>query len=177
MAIAAPRRRADRDEHGVGFGDRRGQVGGETQPPGLDVRRHQRIEPGLENRNLASQQRVDLAGILVHAGDLVAEIGKAGAGHQPHIARANHGDAHNLSDFYSSISRNSQNASKSTSAKRLLSLNSLVKLNKGRVSCLDPCGFPLKVNPALDGGRANGALVKASCGSESTSGKDSADQL
>jgi hypothetical protein len=24
----------------------------------------------------------------------VAEIGKAGAGHQPHIARANHGNSH-----------------------------------------------------------------------------------
>jgi hypothetical protein len=98
-----------RDEDGVGFGYGRGQVDCETQPSGLDVRRHHRIEAGLENRNLASKQRFDLAGILVHAGDLVAEIGKAGAGHQPHIARANHGDAHNLSDFYSSISRNSQN--------------------------------------------------------------------
>ena len=94
MAVAAPRRRADRDEHGVGFRDRRGQVGGEIQPLGLDVGRHQRIEPGLEDRDLASAQGFDLAGILVHAGDLVAEIGKAGAGYQPHIARANHGDSH-----------------------------------------------------------------------------------
>jgi hypothetical protein len=29
----------------------------------------------------------------------VAEIGEAGAGNQPHIARADHGDAHFLSDF------------------------------------------------------------------------------
>ena len=48
----------------------------------------------LENRNLAPAQSRDLAGILVHAGDLVAEIREAGAGHQPHIARANHGNPH-----------------------------------------------------------------------------------
>ena len=94
MAVAAPRRGADRDEHSVGFRDRRGQVGGEIKPLGLDVRRHQLIEPGFENRDFASAQRFDLAGILVHAGDLVAEIGKAGPGYQPHIARANHGDSH-----------------------------------------------------------------------------------
>ena len=94
MAIAAPRRRADRDEHGIGFGDRRGQVGGEIQPLGLDVGRHQRVEPGFEDRDFASPQRCDLAGILVDAGDLVTEIRKAGAGHQPHIARANHGNSH-----------------------------------------------------------------------------------
>ena len=94
MAIAAPRRRADSDEHRVGFSYRAGQIGGEIQPLGLDVGRHQVIEPGFENRDLASAQGFDLAGILVHAGDLVAEIGKAGAGYQPHIARANHGDSH-----------------------------------------------------------------------------------
>ena len=99
MAIAAPRRRADRDEHGVGFRDRRGQVGGEIQPLGLDVGRHQRVEPGFEDRDLAAAQGFDLAGILVHAGDLVAEIGKAGAGHQPHIARANHGNSHENSPY------------------------------------------------------------------------------
>ena len=54
----------------------------------------QRVEPGLEDRDLAAAQGCDLAGILVDAGDLVAEIGKAGAGHQSHIARANHRDSH-----------------------------------------------------------------------------------
>ena len=94
MAVAAPRRRADRDEHRIGLGDRRGQVGGEIEPLGLDVGGDQRIEPGLEDRDLAATQRCDLVGILVDAGDLVAEIRKAGAGNQPHIARANHGNSH-----------------------------------------------------------------------------------
>ena len=92
MAIAAPRRRADRNEHRVGLRHRPGQVGGEIQPPGLDIGGHQRVEPRLEDRDFAPAQGFDLAGILVHAGDLVAEIRKTGAGYQPHIARANHGD-------------------------------------------------------------------------------------
>ncbi len=94
MAVAAPRRRADRDEHRIGLRDRRLQVGGEAEPPGLDVAGDQRIEARLEDRNLAPLQRVDLAGVLVDAGDVVAEIRKAGAGDQPHIARANHGNPH-----------------------------------------------------------------------------------
>ena len=70
------------------------EIGGKIEPPGLDVGSDQRIEPGLENRDFAAAQGFDLSGILVHAGDLVAEIGKAGAGNQSHIARANHGDTH-----------------------------------------------------------------------------------
>ena len=94
MAVAATRRGSDRDEDGVGFCDRRGQVGSEIQPLGLDVGRDQRVEPGFEDRDFTSVQGFDLTGVLVHAGDLVTEIRKAGAGYQPHIARANHGDPH-----------------------------------------------------------------------------------
>jgi hypothetical protein len=36
----------------------------------------------------------DLALVLVDAGDVVTEIRKAGAGNQPHIARADHGNPH-----------------------------------------------------------------------------------
>jgi len=78
MAVAAPRRRADRDEHRVGFRDRHLQIGGKIEPPGLDVGGDQRIQPGLEDRDFPAAQGFDLYRILVHAGDLVAEIGKAG---------------------------------------------------------------------------------------------------
>ncbi len=71
-----------------------GQVGGEIEPAGLDVGGHQRVEARLEDRDFAAAERGDLAGVLVHAGDVVAEIRKAGAGDQPHIARANHGNPH-----------------------------------------------------------------------------------
>ena len=62
--------------------------------PALTLDADQRVEPGLEDRDLAAAQGCDLVGVLVDAGDLVAEIGKAGAGNQPHIARADHGNAH-----------------------------------------------------------------------------------
>ena len=94
VAVAAPRRRADRNEHRIGLGDRRGQIGREIEPAGLHVGGDQRIEAGLEDRDFAAAQRRDLVAILVDAGDVVAEIRKAGAGHQPHIARADHGDTH-----------------------------------------------------------------------------------
>ena len=95
----ARRRRADGDEDRIGAGDRRGEVGGEIEPPCLDVGRHQIVEAGLEDRDFATAQGRDLVAVLVHASDLVTEIGEAGAGYQPHIARANHGDAHNSPAF------------------------------------------------------------------------------
>src|SRR5712671_6418771 len=94
MAVAAPRRGTDRDEYRVGLRDGRLEVGSEIQPIRLRIGGHQRIEPGLKNRNLAAAKRSDLVAILVHAGHLMPEIRKTGAGHQPHIARANHGDPH-----------------------------------------------------------------------------------
>ena len=94
VAVAAPRRRADRDEHRIGLGYGSGKIGREIQPPGFAIGRDQRIEAGFENRDFATAQACDLAAILVDAGDLMAEIGKAGAGHQPHITRANHGNSH-----------------------------------------------------------------------------------
>ena len=95
MAVAAPRRRADRDEHGVGLGapaPARSVV--KSSRPGLDVGGDQLVEARLVDRDLAALQRRDLAGVLVDAGDVVAEIGKAGAGHKADIAGADHCDAH-----------------------------------------------------------------------------------
>ena len=94
MAIAAPRRRADRDEHRIGLRHRSGKLGGEIEPLVLHIGRDQRIEPGLEDRDLAALEGLDLADILVHAGDVVAEIRKTRPRHQPDIARANHGNPH-----------------------------------------------------------------------------------
>ena len=94
MTVAAPRRRANCDKYRVRFRNRRGQIGGEIQPAGFDVGGHQRIEARLEERNPATPQSRDLVTILVHAGDLVTEIGETRARYQPHIACANHGDPH-----------------------------------------------------------------------------------
>ena len=94
VAVAAPRRRADRDEDRVGLGHRALQIGGEAQPPRAHVGGDQIVEAGLVDRHLAALQRRDLAGVLVDAGDVVAEIGKAGPGNEADIAGADHRDAH-----------------------------------------------------------------------------------
>ena len=64
--------------------------------PGLDALVASNVKAGRLDfaTDLAAVEARDLVAILVHAGDLVAEIGKAGARNQPHIARANHGNSH-----------------------------------------------------------------------------------
>lgn len=94
MAVAAPRRGADRDEHRIGLRDWRLEVGRKIQPFRLHIGGNQNIEAGLEYRNVAAPKAGDLVVVLVNASHLMAEVGKTGAGHQPHVARANHGDPH-----------------------------------------------------------------------------------
>ena len=94
MAVAAPRRRADGDEHRFGLGYRPGQVGCEVEALLAHIDGHQPVEVGFEDRNVAVAQAGDLGGVLVDAGDVVTEIGKAGPGHEPDISGADHGDAH-----------------------------------------------------------------------------------
>jgi hypothetical protein len=97
VAVAAPRRRADRDEHRVGGGDRRLESGREIEPPAAHVVLDQAIEIGLVDRDLALAQRLDLLRVLVDAGHVMAEVGEARARDEADIAGADHGDAHALS--------------------------------------------------------------------------------
>ena len=94
MAVAAPRRRADGDEDGVGGLGRLGQVGGEEEPLLAHVLGNQLGEARLVDRHLASRQGGDLVGVLVDAGHDVAEVGKAGAGDEADVAGTDHGNAH-----------------------------------------------------------------------------------
>ncbi len=94
MAVAAARRRTDRDEHRVGRGHRAGEIGREFEPAGARIVGDQVIEAGLVNRHLAARQSRDLRLVLVDANDLMAEIGKTGAGNKADIAGADHGNAH-----------------------------------------------------------------------------------
>ena len=93
VAVAAPRRRADGDHHRVGLGDA-ACLGGEMQPALAHVGFDQLGQAGLEDRNLAAVKRRDLGRILVDAGHVMAEIGKASAGHEADIAGADHGHTH-----------------------------------------------------------------------------------
>ncbi len=94
MAVAAARGRAHGDEHDLGLTHRMGEVGVELQPARSDVAAYQVVEARLEDRHLAGLEALDLGGVLVDAGDLVAEVGEAGAGDQADIARTDHRNAH-----------------------------------------------------------------------------------
>ncbi len=94
VAVAATRRGADRDEHRVGRRHRLGESVVKDRRPWRALLRDEVVEPGLEDRNFAALQGSDLRRVLVDAGHLVAEIGKAGARHEPDIAGADHRDMH-----------------------------------------------------------------------------------
>ena len=94
MAVAAPGRRADRDEHRLGAVHRVGQVVGEREPAGGDVLCHQLVQARLVDRHAALMQRGELLGVGLHNGDVDAELGEAGAGDQADIAAADHRNTH-----------------------------------------------------------------------------------
>ena len=76
-----------------------------VEPFGPHIGGHQRIEPRLEDRDFAAAKCRDLALVLVHTGDLVAEIRKAGARNQSHIAGANHGNSHGRNPLFQWLTR------------------------------------------------------------------------
>ena len=99
MAVATARRRTDGDKDRIGIGDRFGDAGRELQTPGFDISGDQTIEVRFENRNLAAQQRFDLARVLVDTGDDMTEVGEACARHKAHITSADHCNVHGASFF------------------------------------------------------------------------------
>ena len=93
VTVAAARRRAHRDEHGLGVG-RALRFRGEFEPALAEVRFDEVGQAGLEDRNLAAVERGDAAGVPVDHRHLMTEIGKAGAGDEPDVAGPDHGHAH-----------------------------------------------------------------------------------
>ncbi len=73
------------------------RIGGELETPGFGVAPDERVESGLVNRDLAALQALDLGGVDVDADHVIAGIGQARTGHQPHVARAENGHPHELS--------------------------------------------------------------------------------
>ena len=61
---------------------------------GRDIARHQLVEARLVDRDLALFQPGDAILVLVDAGDVPAELGKAGGGNEADIARADHANFH-----------------------------------------------------------------------------------
>ena len=79
------RRRGDGNENHVRLLHALGRAGGETQPAGRRVPPEQLFQTRLVDRNSSRLKRFDLLGVVIHANDPVAGLGKAGAGNQPHI--------------------------------------------------------------------------------------------
>lgn len=77
MAVAAPRRGADRDEDDVACSNARLHFRRERETSGADIVCHQLLQARLEDRYFAAPQCLDLARVLVDANDIMAEIGKA----------------------------------------------------------------------------------------------------
>jgi hypothetical protein len=110
VAVAAPRRRADGDEHRLGAVERRLEVGGEGEPAGRLVDRDELVEARLVDRHLAALQPRDLVGVLVDAGDRHAEFGEAGPRDEPDIARADHRYTHQPTPFRAGSDRSPERA-------------------------------------------------------------------
>src|SRR6185503_15254284 len=92
----AVERRADRDESDFGVAHGGGQVGGGTQSL-ADVALQERLEPVFMDRRLAAVDALDLGGIDIHAGAVVADLGEAGARDEADVAGADDADPHQAS--------------------------------------------------------------------------------
>ena len=88
------RGRAHGDEQQRCVGDSRFGIGGELQAAGLTIGCDDFVQARFEDRNLARFQPRDLGSVDIDADDIVADLGKTGAGHQADIARAENRDSH-----------------------------------------------------------------------------------
>jgi hypothetical protein len=81
------RRCTNRDEDDDGFADGGCEVGREEQTAVRDIARHHLLEPWLVEGQVTRLERADLVRHVVDAHDLVAEVGKDGARHEPQHSR------------------------------------------------------------------------------------------
>ena len=72
----------------------RGQVGGEGQAVVLDIALDIILQPRFVNGDASLLQGLHLGDVGVHANDFIAHFGKAGPGHQTHIACADYRQFH-----------------------------------------------------------------------------------
>ena len=78
LPVGAAGRGADGDKNGLRFPDRPGGFGGKGNASGLDLAFEQVFKTGLINRHQAFFKPLDFLRILIDAGDVKAEFGKAG---------------------------------------------------------------------------------------------------
>ena len=88
------RRRGHGDENHVGFLDALGGAVGEFKPPGGGVFLDEFIEAGFVNRDAAGLEQFDLRRVVVHANDLMADLGETGSRDQADVARSDDRQLH-----------------------------------------------------------------------------------
>src|SRR5581483_3887397 len=89
-----PRRCADRNENCARVPNGARQIRREAQALLTDVLADEDVEAGLVDRDLALLQGFDLVDVDVDARDVIAEVGKTGAGDQADIARPDDRNLH-----------------------------------------------------------------------------------
>ena len=87
-------RGGDGDEEDFAMIDALLGAGGEAEALGGDVFLHEGFQAGLINGDLAGEEGLDLAGIIVHADDVMADFGEAGACGESDITRTDDGELH-----------------------------------------------------------------------------------
>ena len=88
------RRGGHGDEDDVGVLDAFAGAGGETEAPGGDVALDHFFEARLVDGDAAGLEHLHLVGVVIDADDVVADLGKAGAGDEADVAGANDGEFH-----------------------------------------------------------------------------------
>src|SRR3970282_9447 len=68
--------------------------GGEVMPASADVPRPHLLRPGLVDRHPTLLQAFDLLADVVHADDVVPEVGEDRPGDEPHVSGADDADIH-----------------------------------------------------------------------------------
>ncbi len=81
-------------EDDVDLVDTLGQVGGETEPPGLDVAADHPVQSRLVNGDFSGEQGGDFVLVLVDAGDVRAHFGEACSRHQTDVTGSYDCDIH-----------------------------------------------------------------------------------
>ena len=94
VAVAAARRRADRDEHRFRGAYRRFQIARKCKAALRHVALHQFGKPRLVNRHIPIVETGNLLRVAIDTHHLMTKIGKTRPRHQPNIAGADHCDMH-----------------------------------------------------------------------------------
>src|SRR5262245_7730326 len=94
--VAAPGRRADGEKYCIRRTNGRCRFGRKGEPASFDVACNERVQAGLEDRDLPVLELPDLRCIPIDTGYDVPKIRKACAGHEPDVAGTHHCYSHEM---------------------------------------------------------------------------------